>query len=111
MALILLSRKGVIQGDPLIMALYGIALLPLAESLREQSNDVMQPWYVDDTAMQGAADEVADTMVSLIKSGPQFGYHLEPKKSVVICLLAGQADEKLAFEAKGLANLQYVRGH
>ena len=71
----------------------------------------MQPWYTDNATMQGAADEVADTMVSLIKSGPQFGYHPEPEKSFVICPLADQADAKLAFEAKGLANLQYVRGH
>ena len=34
-ALILLSKEGVTQGDPLAMALYGIALLPLAEILRE----------------------------------------------------------------------------
>ena len=111
MALILLSRKGITQGDPLSMALYGIALLPLAELLQEQFKDVMQPWYADDAAMQGAADKVTDTMVSLIKSGQQFGYHPEPEKSFVICPLADQAGAKLAFEAKGLANLQYVRGH
>ena len=39
-ALILQSREGVTQGDPLSMALYGIALLPLAEMLRKASPSV-----------------------------------------------------------------------
>ena len=33
MAMILMSREGVAQGNPLVMALYGIALLPLIEHL------------------------------------------------------------------------------
>ena len=33
---IILSKEGVTQGDPLAMALYGIALLPLAEILQER---------------------------------------------------------------------------
>ena len=111
MALILLSHKGMAQGNPLSMVIYDIALLPLAEMLREASKDVMQPWYADDAAMQGAVEEVAVTMVSLIKVGPQFGYHPEPEKSFVICPLADQADAKTALEAQGLADLQYVRGH
>ena len=69
MALILLSHKGMAQGNPLSMVIYDIALLPLAEMLREASKDVMQPWYADDAAMQGAVEEVAGTMVGLVKVG------------------------------------------
>ena len=43
-ALVILSKEGVTQGDPLAMALYGIALLPLAERLRKDFPAVMQPW-------------------------------------------------------------------
>ena len=35
------------------MVLYVIALLPLAEALRKEFHDVLQPWYADDAAMQG----------------------------------------------------------
>ena len=38
---IILSKEGVTQGDPLTMALYGIALLPLAEILQERFPDVL----------------------------------------------------------------------
>ena len=55
---IILSKEGVTQGDPLAMALYGIALLPLAELLRKEYPNVLQPWYADDAAMQGVPSRV-----------------------------------------------------
>ena len=56
---ILLSKEGVTQSDPLAMALYGVALLPLAEILCENFLAIFQPWYADDAAMQATADQVA----------------------------------------------------
>ena len=47
------SCEGVTQGDPLAMVLYGLALVPLAEHLREEVPSVLQPWYADDMAMSG----------------------------------------------------------
>ncbi|KAL7526623.1 hypothetical protein ACHAXR_001569, partial [Thalassiosira sp. AJA248-18] len=109
-ALILQSREGVTQGDPLSMALYGIALLPLAEMLREASPNVLQPWYADDAAMQGTAGEVAATFETLIKVGPMFGYHPEPAKSFVICPIASEAAANAVFDEKDLP-VNYCRGH
>ncbi|KAL7523331.1 hypothetical protein ACHAWF_000479, partial [Thalassiosira exigua] len=48
-ALILLSREGVTQGNPMGMALYGIALCPLAEHLHAEFLDVLQPWCANKT--------------------------------------------------------------
>ncbi len=109
-ALILMSREGVTQGDPLSMALYGIALLPLAEALRAHCPDVMQPWYADNAAMQGTAARVASTMVLLTRLGPMFGYLPEPEKSFVICPLADEEAAKAAFTAENLP-VKYCRGH
>ena len=109
-ALIILSQEGVTQGDPLSMALYGIALLPLAEKLRKESPTVMQPWYADDAAMMGGAAAVATTMQTLIKFGPHFGYHPEPDKSWVICPLADEAEAKAAFAAEGIP-VKFCRDH
>ena len=62
------------------MILYGLALVPLAERLKEAVPDVVQPWYADDAAMQGPGGLVAATFVLLEKLGPMFGYYPEPDK-------------------------------
>ena len=109
-ALILLSKEGVTQGDPLAMALYGIALLPLAEILRKQCPEVLQPWYADDAAMQGRPPSVAKCFQLLIKTGPMFGYYPEPEKSFCICPLATEAAAAATFETANLP-LKFSRGH
>ena len=81
---IILSREGVTQGDPLSMILYGIALLPLTESLQEDEPQVMQPWYADDAAMIGSVEGIARTMRLLEIRGPARGYYPEPAKSIFI---------------------------
>ncbi|KAL7523303.1 hypothetical protein ACHAWF_000465, partial [Thalassiosira exigua] len=55
--LILLSREGVTQEDPMAMSMYGIALCPLTEHLRAKFLDVLQPWYADNAAMMASADK------------------------------------------------------
>ena len=68
-ALILLSKEGVTQGNPLAMALYGVALLPLAEMLRNEFPHVLQPWYADNAAMVGKARLVAACLKRLMVLG------------------------------------------
>ena len=115
-ALILLSREGVAQGNPLSMAIYGIALLPLGEQLREEFPTVLQPWYADDCAMMGSAEDVAACLLVIQKVGPMFGYHPEPEKSWGICPLATEAEGKATMAAAGLQinwcrGLRYVGGY
>ena len=49
---ILTSREGVTQRDPLSVVLYRLALLPLAEAMREADPVVLQPWYTNNVAMR-----------------------------------------------------------
>ena len=109
-ALILLSREGVTQGDPLAMALYGLALLPLADLLRESHPTVLQPWYADDAAMQGLPREVVDCFKLLKKLGPLFGYLPEPARSFAICPLATEELARPIFEEADLP-VRFCRGH
>ena len=67
-ALIILSMEGVTQGNPLAMALYGVALLLLIEHLRQRHPRMLQPWCADNGAMR-------------CRVGPQYGYFPEPAKS------------------------------
>jgi hypothetical protein len=53
MALFMLSKEGVMQGDLISMVVYGILLLPLIKALKDEIPDVDQPWYVDDAGAGG----------------------------------------------------------
>ena len=46
----IMSREGVTQGDPLAMAFYAIATIPLIEKLQQ---DTLQIWYADDATGAG----------------------------------------------------------
>ena len=50
---IILIREGVTQGYPLLVALYGITLVPLGKELRVADPGLLSPFYADDAAFQG----------------------------------------------------------
>jgi hypothetical protein len=81
---IILSREGVTQGDPLAMVLYGLTMVPLAEALRAAVPSVIQPWYADDAAMTGPIAGIGEAQRLLCAWGPHRGYFPEPGKSVLI---------------------------
>jgi hypothetical protein len=85
---IILSREGVTQGDPLSMVLYGLALTPLAESIRAAVPTIVQPWYADDAAMAGPVRGIAEAQRLLLELGPRRGYFPEPDKSILIAPVA-----------------------
>ena len=49
----ILSTEGTTQGDPLAMAMYAVAILPLIHKLRKNLPDVKQVCYADDAKVQG----------------------------------------------------------
>ncbi len=51
----ILSAEGVTQGDPLLMVLYGLALIPLVDQLAKEVPGLLQPWYANDAVMAGPA--------------------------------------------------------
>ncbi len=51
--LIILSKEGVTQGDPLAMVMYGLGLLPLIRNLKTEGPDLHQPWYADNAGAGG----------------------------------------------------------
>ena len=50
------STEGTTQGDPLAMAMYALAILPLIHKLKSISLDVKQVWYADDATGAGTCE-------------------------------------------------------
>ena len=51
----ILSQERVTHGDPLLMVLYGITLVPLAEEVRAANPGILSPFYADDTTFNSLA--------------------------------------------------------
>eukprot|EP00978_Attheya_sp_CCMP212_P024974 scaffold79458_cov43-Attheya_sp.AAC.1 len=83
-ALIIMSREGVTQGDPMAMVAYGLMLLPLIKLLKKEYPDVSQPWYADDAGAGGSFTAIRKQFESLRKLGPARGYFPESSKSILV---------------------------
>ena len=81
------------QGDPLSMVLYGLALLPTAEATREADPGVLQQWYVYNAAMWRPVRRNAKLLRALMEKGPFHGYFPELEKSWHICAEEGEEEE------------------
>jgi hypothetical protein len=89
------------------MILYALTLLPLAESLRRDVPQAIQPWYADDSAADGKVSEVAAVTRLLMQRGPTRGYFLNTAKSVVVCKPTDQAEVEAALSR---FNFTYCEG-
>ena len=98
----LFSKKGLTQGCPLGMLLYGVSLLSLAEDLRESQPGLLQPWYADDFSIYGRASQVACLFNRLCEKGPSVGYFPAPAKSWAICPKQVEGSAKAILDAAGL---------
>ena len=77
------SREGTTQGDPMAMAMYAIATLPLIQQLEEDPN-INQIWYADDSAAGGGLSPLRQWWKKLEEFGPSYGYEANPGKSWLI---------------------------
>ena len=50
--------EGTTQGNPLAMAMYALAMVPLIHCLKSNSPDVKQAWYVDDAKGAGSCEKL-----------------------------------------------------
>ena len=77
----LLSQEGTTQGDPLAMAMYGLATLPL---IRRLEGHCKQVWYADDSAAIGQVKQLRNWWDTLREEGPKFGYFPNPSKTWLV---------------------------
>ena len=91
------SQEGTTQGDPLAMAMYGLAIIPLIKLL--SVDDVTQKWYADDGNAVGKLSNLRTVLDKIVSLGKFFGYHVKASK----CQLTVK-DEKLGEAQKIFAN-------
>jgi hypothetical protein len=98
-SVILLSREGVTQGDPLSMFLYSIAILPLIRKCRSVDK-WRQCWYADDSSAVARLENLAKWLTMLMEEGPKYGYFPEPAKSYLVVAPQGVAAAKRIFTGR-----------
>ena len=102
----LLSKEGITQGDPLSMMLYAVAVLPLIHFLRAPGRWT-QNWYADDSSCVADLPSLRAWFEELSRRGPDYGYHPEPSKTV---LIVGPSDVQRAFALFSDLGIRVVSG-
>ena len=72
------SCEGTTQRDPLAMAMYAVATIPL---IKESKNQAKQVWYADDTSAIGKISDLCEWWESMCTLGPRYGYFPKASKS------------------------------
>ena len=72
------SNEGTTQGDPLAMAMYSVAIMPLIKQL---NGVVKQIWYADDASAGGRITDLRVWWNRLQELGPRYGYFVNSFKS------------------------------
>ena len=101
------SKKGVTQGDPLSMFLYAASTLLLISALK--GGGVTQVWYADDASVCGELVKIQDWFNRLMQLGPKYGYHPEPRKTVLVVDDAFVDKAESIFSSYGVKVVQSCR--
>ena len=110
------STKGTTQGDPLTMAMYALAVVPLIRQLRAHVPEACQAWFADDATAVGPLFSLFQWWQHLSSVGPDFGYFPNASKTVLIVkpehLAAAEsifANTNIQITAQGQRHLSLVQ--
>ena len=78
------SSEGTCQGDPLAMAIYSVALMPLVHQLKDLCPGVIQAWFADDDAGASKLTRLRNYWDQLICFGPDYGYYPNAQKTALV---------------------------
>ena len=78
---VILSQEGTTQGDPLVMAMSGLATIPLIRRLNSPCNQV---WYADDSTAFGSLEHLRSCWDRVTTEGPSYGYFANPPKTWLV---------------------------
>ena len=75
----MVTQEGTVQGDPLAMAMYAIAVNPLIHRLKHDTTK--QIWFADDATAGGKFNNLREWWDCLINIGPEYGYFPNASKT------------------------------
>ena len=84
----ILPQEGTTQGDPLSLAMFEIAILPLLSRLHNDS--VTQKWYADDDSVGGKLKDIRALFDKLTQLVLKYGYLVNPPKCQLIIQPGGE---------------------
>ena len=101
------SEEGTTQGDPIAMAVYALATIPLSLMVLEitaqfPDNSVKMVGYADDFTAGGTVTSIKKCWDTLCKLGPKFGYHPKPSKTWLIVKNEFKEKAVKVFEGTGV---------
>ena len=94
----ILSQEGVMQGDPMAMAMFALGIAPLIKELQ----GIHQIWFADDAAAGGSLDELHHWWTKLIEIGPRYGYYPNPGKTWLLVKEEGHMEAQSLFAQSGV---------
>ena len=74
----ILSQEGTTRGDPLAMAFFALASVPLIKAVVVAI--VTQVWFADDAGSGSKLLSLKDWWDRLLQLGPRYGYFPNPEK-------------------------------
>ena len=80
----ILSKEGTTQGDPIGMAMFALAIVPLIMKLKEVCQTVYQVWFADDATAAASCERLKQWWEALSTFGPHFGCSLNAIKSILV---------------------------
>ena len=78
------SSEGTTQGDPLGMAMYALAVVPLISKLQQLHEHAQQVWFADDATAASTCQQLRAWWDDLVSLGPSFGYHPKAAKTFLV---------------------------
>ena len=96
---VIMSREGVTQDDPLAMAFYAMATIPLIDKLKQ---DILQVWYADDATGAGKLSPLRARWEKINELGPAFGYFSNASNSHVLVKAHLLSEAQETFEGTNL---------
>ena len=95
----ILSTEGTTQGDPLAMAMFALAMVPLIDKM---SGEVQQIWYADDASAGGKMDGLRAWWDKITELGPEYGYFPNPAKTWLVVKEEHLETAQNKFEGSGI---------